>query len=94
MAMTKADPVGLVEYITQTLVSHPAEVTVLPVKGPTSLVLELRVHNEDLGTVIGKGGRIAKAMRMLLNAISVRKITLEDGQVENYSKVILEIIDE
>ncbi len=90
----KADPVALVEYITRSLVKHPDDVAVVPIKGPSSLVLELRVHREDIGIVIGKGGRIAKAMRLLLNAISVKKVVLEDGTVERYSKIILEIVDE
>ncbi len=66
----------------------------MPVIGASAMVLELRVHPEDLGTVIGKGGRIAKAMRTLLSAISVRTVTLEDGSEEDYSKILLEIIDE
>ncbi|MCS6984755.1 MAG: KH domain-containing protein [Leptospiraceae bacterium] len=92
--MAKSDPVGLVEYVTKSLVKHPSEVKVNPVKGPTSLVIELRCHPEDLGIVIGKGGRIAKALRILLNAVGNKKVTLENGRVERYSKIVLEIIDE
>lgn len=93
-ATLSSDPVGLIEYIARNLVKNPDDVEVLPIKGPASLVLELRVNSADLGTVIGKGGRIAKTLRVLLNAISVKRITLEDGRNERYSKIILEIIDE
>lgn len=89
-----SDPIGLVDYIVKSLVKNPDQVEVLPIKGPSSLVLELRLNPDDLGSVIGKGGRIARAMRNLLNAISVKKITLDDGHVEKYNKIILEIIDD
>lgn len=90
----QSDPIALVEYVARNLVRKPEEVSVIPVMGGSSLVLELRVSPEDLGTVIGKGGRIAKAIRTLLTAISVRTILLDDGTEEHYSKILLEIIDE
>ncbi|MBS0616767.1 MAG: KH domain-containing protein [Spirochaetes bacterium] len=95
--MTEArnsDPASLVEYVARNLVRHPDDVQVLPVKSPASLILELRVNKEDVGMIIGKGGRIAKAIRVLLNAISVKKIILDDGREERYQKVLLEIVDE
>ncbi len=92
--MVKSDPAGLVEYITRNLVKNPDSVSVIPVKGPSSLVLELRVHHDDLGTVIGKGGRIAKSLRTILGSITTRTIQVEEGVVENYSKIALEIIDD
>lgn len=89
-----SDPASLVEYIARNLVRNPDDVQVLPVKSPTSLILELRVNKDDVGMIIGKGGRIAKAIRVLLNAISVKKIILEDGAEERYQKILLEIVDE
>lgn len=89
-----SDPASLVEYIARSLVRNPDDVQVLPVKSPTSLILELRVNKDDVGMIIGKGGRIAKAVRVLLNAISVKKIILEDGAEERYQKILLEIVDE
>jgi predicted RNA-binding protein YlqC (UPF0109 family) len=89
-----SDPTALVEYIARSLVRHPKDVHVLPVKSPASLILELRVNKEDIGMIIGKGGRIAKAIRVLLNAISVKKIVLQDGREERYQKILLEIVDE
>jgi hypothetical protein len=88
------DPASLVEYIARSLVRNPDDVQVLPVKSPASLILELRVNKDDIGMIIGKGGRIAKAVRVLLNAISVKKIVLEDGREERYQKILLEIVDE
>jgi predicted RNA-binding protein YlqC (UPF0109 family) len=58
----------LVEHIARALVDHPEDVQVSVVEGPQSAVLELRVHAEDLGKVIGKQGRTAKAIRTLLAA--------------------------
>lgn len=58
----------LVEHIARALVDHPEDVRVTVVDGPQSAVLELRVHAQDLGKVIGKQGRTAKAIRTLLSA--------------------------
>ncbi|HEX4543370.1 MAG TPA: KH domain-containing protein [Candidatus Acidoferrum sp.] len=58
----------LVEAIARALVDHPDEVQVKSVDGSQVTVLELRVHPEDLGKVIGRQGRTAKAIRTLLGA--------------------------
>jgi predicted RNA-binding protein YlqC (UPF0109 family) len=58
----------LVEHIARALVDHPEDVQVTLVEGPQSAVVELRVHVEDRGKVIGKQGRTAKAIRTLLSA--------------------------
>jgi len=70
----------LVETIARALVDHPDEVKVDSVEGPQATVLELRVHPEDLGKVIGRQGRTAKAMRTLLGASGMKvhkRFTLE-----------------
>lgn len=70
----------LVEAIARALVDHPEAVEVKSVEGSQVTVLELRVHPEDLGKVIGRQGRTAKAIRTLLGAggMKVRKrYTLE-----------------
>ena len=54
--------VELVEYIAKSLVDHPEQVEVREIQGETGLILELRVAPEDMGKVIGKQGRIAKAI--------------------------------
>ncbi|HNQ98267.1 MAG: KH domain-containing protein [Spirochaetales bacterium] len=60
----------LVEYIAKSLVDDPGAVTVSEVEGEKSTILELRVAPADIGKVIGKYGRIAKAMRTVLSASS------------------------
>jgi predicted RNA-binding protein YlqC (UPF0109 family) len=68
----------LVSYIAKALVDHPDQVTVDEVEGNQTSVLELKVAKEDLGKVIGKQGRTARAMRTILSAASakVRKRTV------------------
>ena len=58
----------LLEAIARTLVDHPEEVQVRAVQGQAVTVLELRVHPEDIGKVIGQDGRIVKALRTILGA--------------------------
>src|SRR5262249_26278781 len=62
----------LVESIAQALVDHPEGVQVKAVEGSQVTVLELRVHPEDLGKVIGRQGRTAKAIRTLLGAAGMK----------------------
>jgi len=60
----------LVEYMAKSLVDDPGAVSVSEVEGEKSTILELRVAAADIGKVIGKYGRIAKAMRTVLSASS------------------------
>jgi predicted RNA-binding protein YlqC (UPF0109 family) len=62
----------LINYIAQALVDHPGEVSVTEVEGNSTSVLELKVAKEDLGKVIGKQGRTARAMRTILGAASAK----------------------
>lgn len=62
----------LVTYIARALVDEPEEVTVDVSEGDQQIVLELTVAETDLGKVIGKDGRTARAMRALLTATSAR----------------------
>ncbi len=62
----------LIEYIAKALVDSPDDVKVSEVEGKQTSILELRVAKEDLGKVIGKQGRTAKAMRTLLSAASAK----------------------
>jgi predicted RNA-binding protein YlqC (UPF0109 family) len=68
----------LISYIAQALVDNPEEVSVKEVEGDQTSVLELKVAKEDLGKVIGKQGRTARAMRTILTAASakIRKRTV------------------
>jgi predicted RNA-binding protein YlqC (UPF0109 family) len=62
----------LVEYIAKSLVDDPSQVTVDGVEGDRSTILELRVAEDDIGKVIGKQGRIAKAIRTVLLAATAK----------------------
>ena len=62
----------LIEYIARALVDNPDEVVVAEVEGNQTSVLELKVSKEDLGKVIGKQGRTARAMRTILSAASAK----------------------
>lgn len=63
----------IVEYIAKALVDYPEQVDVQQVEGERSIILELRVAPEDMGKVIGKQGRIAKAIRTVVNAAAVKE---------------------
>lgn len=60
----------LIEFIAKSLVQNPDEVSVTEVEGERGPVLQLKVAEEDIGKIIGKYGRIAKAMRTVLGAVS------------------------
>ena len=70
----------LVLYIAKSLVDNKDAVTVQETVGPEATILELHVAPEDMGKVIGKQGRIAKAIRTILSASAAgadKRITLE-----------------
>jgi predicted RNA-binding protein YlqC (UPF0109 family) len=70
----------LVEVIAKALVDHPDQVQVRAVEGEQVTVLELRVHPDDLGKVIGRQGRTAKSIRTILGATGMKmkkRLTLE-----------------
>ncbi len=60
----------LIEYIAKALVDHPDQVRVSEVEGEKTSVIELSVAKDDLGKVIGKQGRTARAIRVILAAAS------------------------
>jgi predicted RNA-binding protein YlqC (UPF0109 family) len=73
----------LVEYIAKSLVDYPDEVNVHMVEGEQSTIIELKVAQSDVGKVIGKSGRIANAVRVILNASAAK----------NNKHIQLEILD-
>ncbi len=73
----------LVEYIVKSLVDQPDEVAVNVVEGEKSTILELKVASDDVGKVIGKQGRIAKAIRTILSASATK----------SGKRAVLEILD-
>jgi uncharacterized protein len=73
----------LVEFIAKSLVDEPESVDVNMIEGEKSTILELKVAPDDIGKVIGKHGRIAKAVRTILSAASTK----------TGKRVVLEILD-
>lgn len=73
----------LVNYVARALVDDPDNVEVNMIEGEKSTILELRVAPDDIGKVIGKHGRIAKALRTILSAASTK----------TGKRVVLEILD-
>jgi hypothetical protein len=73
----------LVEYIAKSLVDNPGNVEVNVVEGEKSTILELKVAADDIGKVIGKSGRIARAIRTILSAAAAK----------TEKRVVLEILD-
>lgn len=73
----------LVEYIARSLVDNPEQVEVAMIEGEKSTILELKVAESDIGKVIGKHGRIAKAVRTILSAASS----------QSQKRFVLEILD-
>lgn len=73
----------LIEYIAKALVDNPDEVKVSEIEGEKTSVIELSVAKEDLGKVIGKQGRTARAIRTILSAASTK----------NNKRAVLEILE-
>ena len=63
---------GLIEYMARALVDLPDQVSVQQIEGEQTTVIELKVAKEDLGKVIGKQGRTARAIRTILNGASTK----------------------
>jgi len=73
----------LVEYIVKSLVDNPDQVEINEIEGEKSTILELKVVKDDIGKVIGKHGRIARAIRTVINASATK----------TGKRVVLEILD-
>ncbi|HOB20449.1 MAG TPA: KH domain-containing protein [Candidatus Atribacteria bacterium] len=72
--------VELLEFVAKSLVDHPEQVDVQKIEDENTIRLELRVAPEDMGKVIGKQGRIAKAVRTVVKAAAAKekkKVTVE-----------------
>ena len=73
----------LIHRIAEALVDKPEEVSVNALEGTQATVLELKVAKEDLGKIIGKQGRTAKAIRTILGAASAKQ----------HKRTVLEIVE-
>ena len=74
----------LIEFMAKAMVDNPEQVKVTEIAGSDTLVIEVNVAKEDMGQIIGKKGRNAQAMRLILNAASAKL----------RKRVVLEIIDQ
>ena len=72
MTDQSANPKALVEHVVKALVNAPEQVFVDEFSEDGEIVLELEVAEDDMGRVIGKGGKIARAMRNLLHAAGIK----------------------
>ena len=79
----------LLTYVAQNLVEHPEAVSVREVEGDGETVLELRVAPEDMGKVIGRQGRIAKEIRVLMRSAAQRAICCTLLQVHNSVSAVM-----
>ena len=77
----------LVELVCKALVDNPDQVSVTQIDGEQTTILELRVHQSDLGKVIGKQGRTARAIRTILAAAGMK-------QRRRYNLEIIENFDQ
>ena len=77
------DQKELVEYIAASLVDNPDQVLVRETEGEQGTVLQLSVSQEDIGKIIGRQGRTARAIRTLIGAVSAK----------NKKRVFLEIVE-
>jgi predicted RNA-binding protein YlqC (UPF0109 family) len=63
----------LVEYIVKSIVDNPDEVTVAETENPTSILVEVKVADEDVGRVIGRGGVVVNSIRNLLQVLASKE---------------------
>lgn len=63
----------LLEYLAKALVDHPDDVQIETIEGERSVILQLKVHPDDVGKVIGKQGRTAQALRTLVKAAAMKQ---------------------
>ena len=74
----------LISYIAQNLVDHPEDVKIVTKEENGEVTLELSVHPDDMGKIIGKQGRMAKAIRTIVKAAAVK-----DGRQIRYNVEIV-----
>lgn len=63
----------LLEYLAKALVDNPDDVEIEVIEGERSVILQLKVNQDDIGKVIGKQGRIAQALRTLVKAAATKQ---------------------
>ncbi|NMW84619.1 KH domain-containing protein [Peptoniphilus sp. AGMB00490] len=76
--------VELIEYIAKSLVDDPSSVDVTMTRNDNSIDIRLKVASNDMGKVIGRQGRIAKAIRAILKAVSLKEDVKVNLEIEEY----------
>ena len=82
----------LLTYVAQNLVEHPEQVSVTESEGDGETILELRVAPEDMGKVIGRQGRIAKEIRVLVRSLAQRsgkRVSRRDRRLKQRRRLFL-----
>jgi predicted RNA-binding protein YlqC (UPF0109 family) len=79
---TQARAAGLLEFLAKKLVSHPEHVVVRQSEGDRGPIIELEVDPDDLGKVIGRGGRVAQALRTLVRASAEGRVIVDIVDVD------------
>jgi len=82
-AVAQARAVELLTFLAKRLVSQPDDVIVNVVEGSRGPIIELEVNPEDFGKVIGKGGRVAQALRTIVRASAEGRVTIDIVDVED-----------
>ena len=88
MTELTANPKALIEHVAKALVSAPDQVRVEEVPEGDEIVLELEVAEDDMGRVIGKSGKVARAMRNLLHAAATSSTSITSWRFWNSRRLI------
>jgi predicted RNA-binding protein YlqC (UPF0109 family) len=64
---------ALLDYIIPNIVNYPDEVTITEDNTPSGIILSIKVHPEDMGRVIGKGGKVIKAIRQIARILAIKQ---------------------
>ncbi|NPA06778.1 MAG: KH domain-containing protein [Chloroflexi bacterium] len=78
---------ALVEYIARSIVTRPNKVYVVEVRGGPSHLIEVEVAKEDLGRMIGRGGRVADAIRALLQILALQEGRMYELEIVEATEV-------
>ena len=76
----------LLEIIAKNLVDHPEDVKIIVKEGARGDILELRVNPKDMGKVIGKQGRIAKSIRLVMRAAAIHNNVFISVEIESHGE--------
>lgn len=81
--MENLDTVNFLNYVISQMVNHPEDVKIQKVEGTRETIIEIRVHQEDMGKIIGKNGSVIRALKTIAGAVGSK-------EKKNYN---LELVD-